>query len=335
MAIPAVRAHADTERRPSASVIEQQFHLDQPQIRGDAGLFGPESVSWKVWSHPAVLPGVARSFVLDMVGSAHAAAALEEHSRYREDPLGRFNRTLHYFLTLVFADTATVAAANQRLDRMHARITGTEPLSGEPYSALDPYLRLGNHLLTWHSVFYAYDRLAGGLSPADEAAFFQESATAFESLGIEREAVIEAAARHGIPADALEGDLPSTRDEYRRMWEASRHLVCVTKQTRGALDAILHPAPTSATRKERALLAAYPALARAGLALIPREIRHTCGLPTSPRMDAVAISGARLVTRGVQASGTYPRLLRAISPHGELVQREALAWAGSSSERGR
>ena len=109
-----IAAHVTAPRKaiPVTSYTDQQFHFDLPTERRDDGLLGPDSVSWRVWSHPAVIPGVMRSFVLDMVGSTHGAAALEEHSRYREDPLGRLNRTMYYFLTAVFADTATVAAAN-------------------------------------------------------------------------------------------------------------------------------------------------------------------------------------------------------------------------------
>ncbi|MEV0671494.1 oxygenase MpaB family protein [Mycobacterium sp. NPDC050441] len=215
-------------------VTDQQFHLDLPSRREDEGLFGPGSVSWRVWSHPATIPGVMRSFVLDMVASTHGAAALEDHSRYREDPLGRLNRTMYYFLTAVFADTATVTAANQRLDRLHARITGTEPMSGQSYSAMDPYLRLGNHMLSWHSVFFAYQTLAGGLTPQEQDQFFAEAAIAFETFGIDYDDIRAAAAHHGIVEQLMPERIPSSRDDYRRLWTASRHLICVNAQTRGA-----------------------------------------------------------------------------------------------------
>lgn len=310
--------------------VDQQFHFDLPSERADDGLLGPDSVSWRVWSHPAVIPGVMRSFILDMVGSTHGAAALEEHSRYREDPLGRLNRTMYYFLTAVFADTATVAAANQRLDRMHARINGIEPMSGRKYSAMDPYLRLGNHMMSWHSVFFAYQTLTPGLNAEEQNRFFAEAVVAFESFGIDHDEIRESAREHGIPADAIPEQAPATRDEYRKLWAASRHLICVNEQTRGALDAILHPRALDGDPIKAALFQAYPLLARVGLALIPRHIRHTCGLPTSARADAIAITTARATTGLLHSTGTYPSILKLLSPQGFEIQIQALRAQAAS-----
>ncbi|MUL66718.1 hypothetical protein BOO86_19755 [Mycobacterium sp. CBMA 234] len=304
--------------------VDQQFHFDLPTERADNGLLGPDSVSWRVWSHPAVIPGVMRSFILDMVGSTHGAAALEEHSRYREDPLGRLNRTMYYFLTAVFADTATVAAANQRLDRMHARITGVEPMSGQRYSAMDPYLRLGNHMMSWHSVFFAYQTLTAGLNADEQDRFFAEAAVAFDSFGIDHDDVRASARRHGIPDGAIPDEVPNTRADYRKLWAASRHLICVNEQTRGALDAILHPRALDGDPTKAVLFQTYPLLARVGLALIPRHIRRTCGLPASTRADAVAITAARAATALLHSTGTYPSILKLLSPQGFQIQTQAL-----------
>nr|WP_255456863.1 MULTISPECIES: oxygenase MpaB family protein [unclassified Mycolicibacterium] len=287
-------------------------------------MLGPDSVSWRVWSHPAVIPGVMRSFILDMVGSTHGAAALEEHSRYREDPLGRLNRTMYYFLTAVFADTATVTAANQRLDRMHARITGVEPMSGQLYSAMDPYLRLGNHMMSWHSVFFAYQTLTAGLNADEQDRFFAEAAVAFDSFGIDHDDVRASARRHGIPDGAIPDEVPNTRDDYRKLWAASRHLICVNEQTRGALEAILHPRALDGDPTKAVLFQAYPLLARVGLALMPRHIRRTCGLPASARADAVAITAARAATALLHSTGTYPSILKLLSPQGFQIQTQAL-----------
>ncbi|MFI8977364.1 oxygenase MpaB family protein [Nocardia asteroides] len=307
------------------NVTDQQFHLTLPAERSDDGLFGPDSVSWKVWSHPAVIPGVMRSFILDMVASPHGAAALEDHSRYREDPIGRLNRTMFYFLTVVFADTATVAAANRRLDRLHARIVGTEPMSGQHYSAMDPYLRLGNHMMSWHSVLYAYDQLVGGLSQAEEDQFFAEAVIAFETLGVDFDEIKASAERHGLSKDRLPESEPDTRDDYRRLWDASRHLICVNAQTRGALDAILHPRALDGDLTKAALFKVYPLLARTGLALIPRHIRHTAGLPTSRIGDATYLAAARAVTAAAHGTNTYPRLLKQLCPQGYQIQTAALS----------
>lgn len=303
----------------------QQFHMDLPTKRMDDGFFGPDSVSWKLWSHPAAIAGVTRSFVIDMVGSAAGAAALDDFSRLRDDPLGRFNRTMHYFLTVVFADTDTVAKANVRLDRLHARILGTEPLTGRPYSALDPYLRLGNHMLSWHSVFYAYDTLVGGLTQAEEDQYFKEAAIAFETIGVDFDEILLSAQQHGIETQSFPNRLPNTRDEYRQLWAASKHLICVNEKTRRTLDGLLYPKVSNADPSHAALLRLYPMLSRVALALTPRHIRHTCGLRTSNRSDYLAIQGARLALPILHRTGAYNAALQQLSPHGYEIQAQALA----------
>lgn len=304
---------------------DQQFHLTLPESRSDDGLFGPDSISWKVWSHPAVIPGVMRSFVLDMIASPHGAAAMEDHSRYREDPLGRLNRTLFYFLTVVFADTTTVTAANRRLDRLHARIVGTEPMGRQQYSAMDPYLRLGNHMLSWHSVLYAYDRLVGGLTPTQQDRFFAEAAIAFGTLGVDQEEIQAAAVRHGLAKGDVPSHIPCTRAEYRQMWSASKHLICVNKQSRSALDAILHPRALDGDRGKAALFRLYPVLARTGIALIPQYIRHTAGLPASSTADAAVLVTAKAATSTLHRTHKYTSLLRMLCPQGYLIQTRAMS----------
>lgn len=212
---------------PIATEVQQsqQYIAEVPTGRSDDGLFGPGSASWQVWSHPAMLIGITRSFILEMIGSTQGAAALEEHSFYRQDPLGRLRRTVHYFYSVVYGDSAEVVAANRRLDRLHQRIMGTDPMDGAAYSALDPYLRLGTHITTWHSVFYAYEQLGGPNAANLEADFFAESRIAGEAMGLDVDQVRDAALRHGVKPESMPDDPPSSREDLRRLWAAGRHLV--------------------------------------------------------------------------------------------------------------
>jgi len=62
---------------------------------GDSGLLGPDSVSWKVIGDAAAFVGGIRAL---LVQAAHpeVVAGVEQHSRYRSDPLGRLSRTSAY-----------------------------------------------------------------------------------------------------------------------------------------------------------------------------------------------------------------------------------------------
>src|SRR2546426_9368031 len=63
---------------------------------GDPGLFGPDSVTWRVHADaPGMLMG---GFASLMLQSLHplAMAGVDQHSDFRVDPVGRLNKTVAY-----------------------------------------------------------------------------------------------------------------------------------------------------------------------------------------------------------------------------------------------
>jgi uncharacterized protein (DUF2236 family) len=113
---PAIVTETDLERElemvRSAAVSEH------------AGIFGPQSVSWRLDREAAVFLGAGRALLLQL---AHpwVAAAIAEHSRTLSDPVGRFQRTFNITLTMMFGATTQAVAAARRLHRRHAGICGT------------------------------------------------------------------------------------------------------------------------------------------------------------------------------------------------------------------
>lgn len=91
--------------------------------RGDPGLFGPGSVTWAVVGDTAVFVGGIRALLLQ---AAHpeVAAGVAEHSRYREDPLGRLSRTAAYVTATSFSATPEVEWALDMVARRHRPVTG-------------------------------------------------------------------------------------------------------------------------------------------------------------------------------------------------------------------
>src|SRR5262245_34256392 len=89
-----------TRRHIAASATAPFGHAPYPLAHsldygGDAGLLGPGSVSWLVIGDVATFVGGIRALLLQ---SAHpeVVAGVGDHSRYREDPLGRLSRTSSY-----------------------------------------------------------------------------------------------------------------------------------------------------------------------------------------------------------------------------------------------
>jgi hypothetical protein len=100
--------------------------LDHP---GDPGLLGPDSVSWRVIGDAAAFVGGIRALV---VQTAHpeVVAGVEDHSRYRDDPFGRLNRTSVYVTETTYGSMAEVEAAVPTIQPAVRSLIGLQPARG-------------------------------------------------------------------------------------------------------------------------------------------------------------------------------------------------------------
>lgn len=113
--------------------------LDREASRGDAGLFGPSSASWRVFGDIASFVGGVRSLLVQLT-HPRAMAGVAEHSRFHDDPLGRLQRTSAHVALTTFGSTAEARASLARTRALHARVIGDD------YDAAEP------ELLSWVSV---------------------------------------------------------------------------------------------------------------------------------------------------------------------------------------
>lgn len=104
--------------------------------RGDPGLLGPDSVSWRLIADPAAFVGGVRSLLIQ---AAHpeVVAGVDQHSRYQDDPLGRLSRTSAYVTATTFGALPEVEAAVRQVKKAHGFVKGVSG-RGVPYSAADP-----------------------------------------------------------------------------------------------------------------------------------------------------------------------------------------------------
>ena len=128
-------------RRVVASTTGLFAHAPYPlantlEHRGDPGLCGPDSVSWPVIGDVAAFFGGMRAL---LVQAAHpeVAAGVQEHSRYREDPLGRLSRTSAYVTATAFGATAEAERAAQMVRSVHGKVRGVSH-RGRSYTADTP-----------------------------------------------------------------------------------------------------------------------------------------------------------------------------------------------------
>lgn len=228
--------------------------------RADEGLFGPDSVTWHVHRDACLLVGGLRALLLQTLHPL-AMAGVADHSRYREDPLGRLSNTSLYVGTVIFGTTDEARRAVAGVKRVHQRVTGTTP-DGRPYAANDP------HLLTWvhhtlvDSFLAAYQRYGGDHLSADEAdRYVAEWAVVADLFGA------EPAARSTAELDAW------FAAEQPHLWAGPR--------AHDAVGFLLAPPLPLHTRP------AYAVLAAAGLDLLPDWARTHLGVPRLPLADRV------------------------------------------------
>src|SRR3712207_2006751 len=159
---------------------------------GDAGLFGPGSLTWRINREGVLLLGGGRALILQ-VAHPLVAAGVAEYSNYREDPWGRLYRTLDITTKLVFGSTATAAEASGRLERMHSRVRGETREAGgrypagTPYEANDPELLMWVHATLVDTALLVYDRYIRRLTIDERRRYYEEQKTLGEAFGIPRE----------------------------------------------------------------------------------------------------------------------------------------------------
>ncbi len=271
----------------------------------EQGLFGPESVTWRVVGHQASLVGGLRSLIIQSLHPL-AMAGVADFSDYRRRPLHRLQRTAAYVAATTFGTTTQAREAAQRVRRIHKHVRGVDPVTGREYSADDPDTQVWVHTVEMHSFLAAYRAFAGPVSDEEADRYFAENVQVAELLGTPPELV---------PASAAE-----VRDYFARVRPELR----MSPAARDAIHFVLHP--PLATRELLAFQLPLRALSSGALALVPRDLRQLAGVDRSPAMDAAAIATARPL---VTALGLP--LVRQV--HRVVVGRDATSIGRAAVER--
>lgn len=230
-----------------------------PAGPADWGLFGPESVTWRVHRSPVLLCGGLRALITQSF-HPHAMAGVDEHSNYLARPLDRLQRTAEYVSTIVFGDTASACQAAERVKRVHRKVRGIDPITGDAYSADDPSSLLWVHCAEVHSFLASFRAYGGAIDEGEQDLYLAEQVRAAELLDIP-------------PAT-----VPATRSEYRHYFAAMRPRLCLSEASRRAINLVVSP---PITRELLPLQAPLRVLANAALAITPKYMRQMAGLERS------------------------------------------------------
>ena len=154
----------------------------------DLGYFGPDSVSWRVHREVTVLFGGARAVLMQ---AAHplVIAGARESGFYERNPWRRLQRTLILTYTITFGTKAEADAAAERINEVHGRINGVDPVTGMAYDALDPELLLYVHASLVDSALLFEELTVGKLDDAGRQRFHEEQMLAAEMVRVPRDII--------------------------------------------------------------------------------------------------------------------------------------------------
>lgn len=250
----------------------------------DLGLFGPDSVAWRVHGDPSSLIGGLRALLVQALNPL-AMAAVAANSDFRSDIWGRFQRTSDYVMVTTFGDTATAEAAGRRIRAIHARIRGFDEVTGQPYLADDPDLLAWVHNVEVHSFLTAYRRYGRSLPDEQADRYVKEMVRAAELVGLSADRV----------PDCL-GDLRA----YLRGVSGLR----LTPAAKQGMTLILNPPMPLAAKP----LWAVPAAA--AVSILPRHVRKLYGLVWFPPADPLVRIYVSALLRTMNALLPGPPRLR-------------------------
>ncbi len=264
---------------------------------GDPGLFGPDSVSWKVIGDSATMIGGIRGLLIQ---AAHpeVVAGVGDHSRYRQDPLGRLSRTAAYVTATTYGAMPEVEAAVAQVRRTHRMVSGVSS-RGIPYDADHPgYSAWVHNALT--DSFLVANQLFGRTRLSDT----------------EADAFVVEQTRVGALLDS--DPMPETAAELQS-WIERHPAIAPSPEMADAVDFLTDPP------LEPGIKIGYKILMEAAVATIPRRIRSVLGLTKTPG----AIGAGRMTTSGLRwALGSSPSwnlaLIRCDAPVPEGIFKQPL-----------
>lgn len=269
---------------------------------GDAGLFGPASVSWRVMADPSFAAGGLRALFLQAL-HPRAMAGVADNTDLTTPPWGRLLRTARYVHTVTFGTGEQAERAAARVRAIHEALWATDPDSGRRFRLDDAQALLWVHVAQAESFLSTARRAGLRLTPAEVDRYYREQVRAAALVGIDPAQV---------PASARD-----VADYYLRVRPDLR----LTGHAQRAARFLLWP-PMSTTARLCGARAGWLALSATAFGLLPHWARRMYRLPAPAGADLPAALTARLLRA---AAATMPTPLRAGSP----ILQQARARTGA------
>ena len=241
----------------------------QPSTSPDPGIYGPESVTWRVHADPSMALSGLRALLLQALHPL-AMAGVAQHSDFRQDPWGRLFRTAEYVGVTTYGTTEQARRAGARVRGIHRKLAGIEPGSGTAYRVDDPALLRWVHCVEAESFLSTALRCGLRLSQGEQDRYYAEQAVGAALVGLD-------------PAT-----VPASVDQMAGYFRDMRPQLRVTPAARDAAAFVLWPPMPALVRLGTPARPAWVALATAAAAMLPRWARRMYRLPGLPTTDLAA-----------------------------------------------
>lgn len=251
----------------------------------DHGLFGPDSMTWRIMKEPVIWVAGFRALYLQALHPRVMRGTWQNTSFAKPgEAWGRFVRTAEFVGVRTYGTMAQVDRAARRVRKLHASLTGTDA-DGTEFRLNEPELLLWVHCGEVASYVDIARRSGVGVCPADLDAFVDEQRRSAAVVGLDPAAV------------------PASVAELDAYYEEIRPGLYACPEAKQALMKSYHP---NVPAEFRALRLMVPPLNTLAFASLPRWARRMYGMPGSPLTDV----GATVALRMAHQSATrIPRQL--------------------------
>jgi len=241
----------------------------QPATAPDPGLYGPDSVTWRVHADPSMALSGLRALLLQALHPL-AMSGVAQHSDFRQDPWGRLFRTADYVGVTTYGSTEQARRAGAKVRGIHRKLAGIEPETGTAFSVDDPELLRWVHCVEVESFLSTAVRCGLRVSAADQDRYYAE-----QTVG---------AALVGLDPTTVPGSVAQMAAYFREMQPELR----LTDNAKKAVTFVMWPPMSALIGLATPARPAWVALTSAAFAMLPRWARRIYRLPGLPTTDLAA-----------------------------------------------
>lgn len=223
------------------------------------GFFRPDEAPWVVHADMATLVGGIRALLMQALHPG-SLAGVRQHSRYKDDPLGRLAGTIQWLTVTTFASRESILREAGRVRGMHGKVKGTyRDAEGHEreYRASDPELLQWVHIAFMESFLRCHQHYGAVPIPGGADAYVRLWARSVEPLGL--------------------AEAPRSESEMQECIEHFEAQLTVSEDTREVLRWLRRPPLPFVSRM------AYKGLFQAALTTMSPRHREMIGARTWPR----------------------------------------------------